>query len=544
MTNAIYSIPRPQNEPVYAYAPGSAEKKLLKDELAKQLKEEIEIPLVIGGKEIKTGKTMKVVAPHDHKHVLGVCHLGGEKEVKQAIKCALAAKREWENMDWHQRAAIFMKAGELISQRYRYKMNAATMLNQSKTCHQAEIDSTCELIDFCRFNSHYMQEIYRRQDLHNDKGTWNRVEFRALEGFVLAVTPFNFTSIAGNLPMSPALMGNVVLWKPASTALLSNYYLMKIFQEAGLPDGVINFLPGRGGSIGDPAVDSPEFAGLHFTGSTSVFKSIWKRSANNIDKYRSYPRIVGETGGKDFIFVHSSANVDEVAVAAVRGSFEYQGQKCSAASRMYVPKSLWPKIKSRMCDMINTIKVGDVTDFRNYMGAVIDENSFDNTMNYINIAKKSKDAKILIGGTGDKKKGYFIQPTVIEALDPHFVTMEEEIFAPVLTVYVYDDKKFVETMDLCDKTSPYALTGSIFANDRKAVAMAEDALRHCAGNFYINDKPTGAVVGQQPFGGARGSGTNDKAGSSVNLLRWTSQRAIKESLVSPLDYGYAFLKEK
>ncbi|MBO4713724.1 MAG: aldehyde dehydrogenase family protein, partial [Fibrobacter sp.] len=435
MTNAIYSIPRPQNEPVYAYAPGSAEKKLLKDELAKQLKEEIEIPLVIGGKEIKTGKTMKVVAPHDHKHVLGVCHLGGEKEVKQAIKCALAAKREWENMDWHQRAAIFMKAGELISQRYRYKMNAATMLNQSKTCHQAEIDSTCELIDFCRFNSHYMQEIYRRQDLHNDKGTWNRVEFRALEGFVLAVTPFNFTSIAGNLPMSPALMGNVVLWKPASTALLSNYYLMKIFQEAGLPDGVINFLPGRGGSIGDPAVDSPEFAGLHFTGSTSVFKSIWKRSANNIDKYRSYPRIVGETGGKDFIFVHSSANVDEVAVAAVRGSFEYQGQKCSAASRMYVPKSLWPKIKSRMCDMINTIKVGDVTDFRNYMGAVIDENSFDNTMNYVNIAKKSKDAKILIGGTGDKKKGYFIQPTVIEALDPHFVTMEEEIFAPVLTVY-------------------------------------------------------------------------------------------------------------
>lgn len=544
MTNAIYSIPRPQNEPVYAYAPGSAEKKLLKDELAKQLKEEIEIPLIIGGKEIKTGKTMKVVAPHDHKHVLGVCHLGGEKEVKQAIKCALAAKREWENMDWHQRAAIFMKAGELISQRYRYKMNAATMLNQSKTCHQAEIDSTCELIDFCRFNSHYMQEIYRRQDLHNDKGTWNRVEFRALEGFVLAVTPFNFTSIAGNLPMSPALMGNVVLWKPASTALLSNYYLMKIFQEAGLPDGVINFLPGRGGSIGDPAVDSPEFAGLHFTGSTSVFKSIWKRSANNIDKYRSYPRIVGETGGKDFIFVHSSANVDEVAVAAVRGSFEYQGQKCSAASRMYVPKSLWKQIKDRMCDMISTIKVGDVTDFRNYMGAVIDENSFDNTMNYINIAKKSKDAKIIIGGTGDKKKGYFIQPTVIEALDPHFVTMEEEIFAPVLTVYVYDDKKFVETMDLCDKTSPYALTGSIFANDRKAVAMAEDALRHCAGNFYINDKPTGAVVGQQPFGGARGSGTNDKAGSSVNLLRWTSQRAIKESLVSPLDYTYAFLKEK
>lgn len=544
MTNAIYSIPRPQNEPVYAYAPGSAEKKLLKDELAKQLKEEIEIPLIIGGKEIKTGKTMKVVAPHDHHHVLGVCHLGGEKEVKQAIKCALEAKREWENMDWHQRAAIFMKAGELISQRYRYKMNAATMLNQSKTCHQAEIDSTCELIDFCRFNSHYMQEIYRRQDLHNDKGTWNRVEFRALEGFVLAVTPFNFTSIAGNLPMSPALMGNVVLWKPASTALLSNYYLMKIFQEAGLPDGVINFLPGRGGSIGDPAVDSPEFAGLHFTGSTSVFKSIWKRSANNIDIYRSYPRIVGETGGKDFIFVHSSANVDEVAVAAVRGSFEYQGQKCSAASRMYVPKSLWKQIKDRMCDMISTIKVGDVTDFRNYMGAVIDENSFDNTMNYINIAKKSKDAKILIGGTGDKKKGYFIQPTVIEALDPHFVTMEEEIFAPVLTVYVYDDKKFVETMDLCDKTSPYALTGSIFANDRKAVAMAEDALRHCAGNFYINDKPTGAVVGQQPFGGARGSGTNDKAGSSVNLLRWTSQRAIKESLVSPLDYGYAFLKEK
>ncbi|MGI6393506.1 MAG: L-glutamate gamma-semialdehyde dehydrogenase [bacterium] len=543
-TNAIFTLPRPQNETVLDYAPGSVEKEILKKELAHQKGIKVDIPLIIGGKEVRTGKTTKVVSPHNHKKVLGECHLGGEKEVNQAIEAAMKAKKNWEEMEWHQRASIFLKAGELLSTKYRPVLNAATMLCQSKTCYQAEIDSACELIDFYRFNAHYLQEIIKTQQVHNSKGVWNRIEYRALEGFVFAVTPFNFTAIAGNLPMSPAIMGNVVLWKPASTSLLSNYYIMKILKEAGLPDGVINFLPGRGGNIGDHAIDSELFSGVHFTGSTAVFGSIWQRIANNIRKYRSYPKTVGETGGKDFIFVHSSANYEEVAVAAVRGAFEYQGQKCSAASRMYVPKSMWKKLKPLLVEMTESIKMGDVCDFRNFMGAVIDKSSFDNTMSYINYAKESSEAKVIAGGSGDSSTGYFIRPTIIETTNPHFKTMEEEIFAPVLSVYVYDDKKYVETMELCDNTSVYALTGSIFATDRNAIVKAEEVLRHCAGNFYINDKPTGAVVGQQPFGGARGSGTNDKAGSHLNLVRWTSPRTVKETFSPPSNYDYPFMKEE
>ncbi|HNW82386.1 MAG TPA: L-glutamate gamma-semialdehyde dehydrogenase [bacterium] len=543
-SNAIFTLTRPENEPVFSYAPGTPERDLLKKELNNQKNQHVEIPMIIGGKEIRTGKTVEVVSPHDYKQVLGVCHLGGEKEVNKAIESAMKAKKEWEEMDWYQRASIFLKAGELLSTRYRYTMNAATMLGQSKTCHQAEIDSACELIDFYRFNAHYLQEIYRTQQIHNSKGVWNRLEYRALEGFVFAVTPFNFTAIAGNLPLSPAIMGNTVLWKPASTSLLSNYYIMQILKEAGLPDGVINFLPGSGGNIGNPAIDSEYLGGIHFTGSTGVFGSMWQRIAGNVRKYRSYPKIVGETGGKDFIFVHSSANVDEVAVAAVRGAFEYQGQKCSAASRMYVPRSMWKELSAVMSDMTESIKMGDVCDFTNFMGAVIDQKSFDTTMAYIAKAKESSEARIIAGGTGDNSKGYFIRPTVIETTNPHFLTMEEEIFAPVMTVFVYDDGKFEETLDICDNTSPYALTGAFFATDRKIIAKAEQMLRHCAGNFYINDKPTGAVVGQQPFGGARGSGTNDKAGSHMNLLRWTSPRAIKESFVSPKKFEYPFMDEK
>jgi 1-pyrroline-5-carboxylate dehydrogenase len=540
-TNAIFTLPRPQNEPVLDYAPGSLEREILKKELVKQKGIQVEIPLIIGGKEIRTGKTVNVVSPHDHRHILGVCHLGGEKEVNMAIEAAMKVKNEWEEMDWHHRASIFLKAGELLSTKYRAVLNAATMLGQSKTCYQAEIDSACELIDFYRFNAHYLQEIYRTQQVHNSKGVWNRIEYRALEGFVFAVTPFNFTAIAGNLPMSPAIMGNVVLWKPASTSLLSNYYIMQILKEAGLPDGVINFLPGSGGNIGDPVIDSELFSGIHFTGSTSVFGSIWQRIASNIRKYRSYPKTVGETGGKDFIFVHSSANFEEVAVAAVRGAFEYQGQKCSAASRMYVPRSMWKKLKPLLAEMTESIKMGDVCDFTNFMGAVIDKKSFDNTMSYIKKSKESSEAGIIAGGAGDSSTGYFVRPTVIETVNPHFITMEEEIFAPVLSVYVYDDNKFEETMELCDTTSPYALTGAIFATDRKAIIKAEAALRHCAGNFYINDKPTGAVVGQQPFGGARGSGTNDKAGSHLNLVRWVSPRTIKETFVPSVSYEYKYM---
>lgn len=540
MSNGIFSVPVPINEPIYDYAPGSKERELLEAELKRQSDIQVEVPVIIGGKEIKTGKTAKMVSPHDHKHVLGTYHQAGEKEVELAIETALKAKEKWENMEWQDRAAIFLRAAELISTKYRYILNAATMLNQSKSAYQAEIDSTCEFADFLRFNVHFMQQIYSEQPV-NSKGMWNRLQYRALEGFVFAVTPFNFTAIAGNLPCSPAMMGNVVLWKPASTSILSNYYLMKLFKEAGLPDGVINFLPGRGGQVGDPVIASKHFSGLHFTGSTGTFKRLWKGIADNIDNYLTYPKIVGETGGKDFIVVHKSADPKQVAVAAVRGSFEYQGQKCSASSRMYVPSNLWSEISKEMKSMLKEIKVGDVKNFRNFMNAVIDENSFDNIMSYIEKVKASDNAEIIFGGEGDKTDGYYVDPTIIVTKDPKSITMEEEIFGPVLTVYVYDGETFDEVLELCDKTSPYALTGAIFARDREVIVEAEKKLKDAAGNFYINDKPTGAVVGQQPFGGARGSGTNDKAGAVFNMLRWTSPRTIKETFCPASDYKYPFM---
>ena len=540
MSNGIFSVPVPFNEPILDYAPGSKERELLEAELRIQSEIKIEVPVIIGGKEFFTGKTSEMICPHDHKHILGTYHQAGPEEVELAIKTAMKAKESWENTPWQDRAAIFLKAAELISTKYRYILNAATMLNQSKSAYQAEIDSTCEIADFLRFNVQFMQQIYSEQPPRNAKGTWNRLEYRALEGFIFAVTPFNFTAIAGNLPTSPAMMGNVVLWKPASTSILSNYYLMQLFKEAGLPDGVINFLPGRGSQVGNPVVASENFSGLHFTGSTGTFNRLWKGIANNIDNYRSYPKIVGETGGKDFIIVHESADPQQVAVAAVRGAFEYQGQKCSAASRMYVPSKLWLKIANSMETIFEEIKMGDVQDFGNFMNAVIDENSFDNIMSYIENVKKSDNAEIFFGGKGDKSRGYFIEPTVIVAKDPHYISMEEEIFGPVLTVYVYDED-FDDILELCDKTSPYALTGAVFARDREVIVKAERKLKDSAGNFYINDKPTGAVVGQQPFGGARGSGTNDKAGAIFNLLRWTSPRTIKETFCPPKDYKYPFL---
>ncbi len=544
MTNAIFTVPKPFNEPVLTYAPGSKEKELLMAEIKRQKSEKLDIPIIVNGEEIRNGNVAEAVCPHNHGHVLATFHQAGEKEVNMAIEAAMNAKKVWEKIAWQDRAAIFLKAAELISTKYRYILNAATMLNQSKNAYQAEIDSACELADFLRFNAYYMQEIYKEQPMYSAQGIWNRVENRPLEGFVFAITPFNFTAIAGNLPTSAALMGNVVIWKPASTAVVSGYYLMKLFEEAGFPKGVINFLPGRGSKVGNPVMASEHLAGIHFTGSTGVFQGMWKTIGDNIQKYRSYPRIVGETGGKDFIFVHKSAAVRETAVAAVRGAFEYQGQKCSAASRMYVPKSLWAPIWKEMEEMLKEIKMGDVEDFTNFVNAVIDESAYDNTMDYINKAKESADAEIAFGGNGDKSKGYFIEPTVVVAKDPHFVTMEEEIFAPVLTVYVYDDDKYEETLEICDGTSPYALTGSIFATCREAVDTAFQMLRQSAGNFYINDKPTGAVVGQQPFGGARGSGTNDKAGSYLNLLRWTSPRTIKETFCPPKCYKYPFMEEK
>ncbi len=541
MTNAIFSIPVPKNEPVLGYAPGSEERKLLQAELEKQYNETVEIPLVINGEHITTGQTTDAVCPHEHSHVLAKAHQAGEKEVQKAIDAALAAKKEWADMHWSDRVSVFLRAAELITTKYRYILNASTMLNQSKNAFQAEIDSAAELADFFRFNAYYLQDIYAEQPMYNPQGMWNRVEYRPLEGFVFAVTPFNFTSIAGNLPTAPTLMGNTVLWKPASTSLLTGWYLMKLFEEAGFPKGVINFIPGRGAKVGNPVLASTHLAGIHFTGSTLTFQSMWKTVGKNIASYRSYPRIVGETGGKDFIFVHNSADPQEVAVAAVRGAYEYQGQKCSAASRMYVPASLWGDIRGRMEKMISEITMGDVKEFKHFMNAVIDEASFDNAMNFINRAKESDDAEVIIGGNGDKSKGYFVEPTVIVAKTPDYETMREEIFAPVLTVFVYNDNKYEETLHLCDTTSMYALTGAVFAHDRKAVQTAFAALRNAAGNFYINDKPTGAVVGQQPFGGARGSGTNDKAGSYLNLIRWSSPRTIKETFIPPKDYRYPFM---
>lgn len=542
MNNTLFSFPKPANEPVLGYAPGSNERKEIRKALDELYNKVTEIPAIIGGKEVKTKDMGEVVMPTENHHVLARYHKVGEKEVKAAIAASMKAHEEWASMPWIDRASVMMKIATLISGKYRYLINAATMLGQGKTTMQAEIDSACELVDFLRYNVCYASQIYSDQPC-SDKGTLNYVTYRPLEGFVFAITPFNFTSIASNLCLSPVLMGNVCIWKPSTTALLSNYILMKIYKEAGLPDGVVNFLPGSGALIGKVAFSDPNLAGVHFTGSTSTFNSFWKSIGDNIANYRTYPKIVGETGGKDFIFVHKSADADQVATAIVRGAFEFQGQKCSAASRAYVPKSLWPKVEKLIGKMLKEIKVGDVRDFSAFVNAVIDEASFDNCMRYIEHAKKSKDAEIVFGGTGDKSKGWFIQPTVIRALDPKYKSMCEEIFGPIITVYVYEDEKYEETLRLCDTTSPYALTGAIFANDRAALRKGADILKYAAGNIYYNDKPTGAVVGQQPFGGARASGTNDKAGSYLNLIRWTSPQAIKETFDPAHNYAYPFISD-
>lgn len=542
MNNAIFKMATPANEPIYGYLKGSKEEKALTAELQRQSENIIEIPLIIDGKEVKTGKIGEFRNPCNHSQILARYHMAGENEVKMAIEAACKAQKIWENVPWQDRAAIAMRIARLLADKYRATVNAAAMLGQGKNIYQAEIDAVCETIDFLRFNASYLTQIYSEQPI-SDAGQMNRLEYRPLEGFVFAISPFNFTSIASNLPMSPAIMGNVVVWKPATTAILSNYYLMKIYQEAGLPDGVINFLPGPGSTIGASVFADPRLAGIHFTGSTSTFNSLWENISKNLTNYRSYPKIVGETGGKDFIFVHESADIETAAVAIVRGSFEYQGQKCSACSRVYAPASKWPDLKNRILNMIADIKMGEVTDYKNFVNAVIDEKSFDSIMGYIEKAKADKACKILAGGKGDKSRGYFIEPTVIETTDPKSLTMREEIFGPVVTIYVYEDSKFEETLKLCDETSPYALTGAIFARDRLAVLKASEMLKYAAGNFYINDKCTGAVVGMQPFGGARGSGTNDKAGCLLNLIRWTSPRAIKENYLAPTDYRYPYMND-
>ncbi|HEX6850417.1 MAG TPA: L-glutamate gamma-semialdehyde dehydrogenase [Candidatus Polarisedimenticolaceae bacterium] len=539
--NGIVHVPVPRNEPVLGYVPGSPERRALKAEAARLAAREIEIAPVIGGRRVRTGAIAKSVMPHDHGHVLATWHKAGRKEVERAVAAARAAFPAWSRMPWDQRAAIFLKAADLLAGPWRPKLNAATMLGQSKTCHQAEIDAACELIDFFRFNVHYMQQIYGEQP-SSVPGMWNTLEYRPLEGFVFAVTPFNFTSIAGNLPTAPAMLGNCVLWKPASSAVYSAHFILELLEEAGLPPGVINFLPGSAGEVGDPALASPELAGIHFTGSTSVFQAMWETVGGNIRRYRGYPRIVGETGGKDFVFAHPSADVPALATALVRGAFEYQGQKCSAASRAYIPKSIWPRVQKAMLSQIAEIRMGDPSDFTNFMGAVIDRGAYQTIKGYIDHAKRSKDAKIVAGGGCDARKGYFIEPTVVLAKRPDFKLMREEIFGPVLTVYVYADKDLDKTMELCDRGSAYALTGAIFSQDRQAIVHMAQALTHAAGNFYVNDKPTGAVVGQQPFGGGRASGTNDKAGSYLNLVRWVSARAIKETFDPPKHFAYPFLQ--
>ena len=540
MNNALFQFARPANEPVKEYRPGSPERNALVKELEKQSNEVVEIPIIIGGKEVRTGDMGEVVMPHNHKHVVAKYHKVSEKEVNMAIEAAMKAKKDWENTPWVERASIMAKIGQLLATKYRARINAACMLGQSKNAFQAEIDSACETIDFFRFNNYYAGNLYSEQP-SSTPDQLNRVEYRPLEGFIMAVTPFNFTSIASNLNMTPALMGNTTIWKPSGTALLSNYHIMQIAMEAGLPAGVVNFLPGKGSLIGNVALNNPNLAGIHFTGSTATFQGLWKGVGMNINNYRSYPRLVGETGGKDFIFAHSSANPREVACAIVRGAFEYQGQKCSAASRAYIPASMWKEVKDIVGDMLSTIKMGDVTDFTNYVNAVIDEASFDNCKGYIDRAKASADAEIVFGGKCDKSVGYFVEPTVILAKTPKYESMAQEIFGPIITIYVYEDAKYEETLELCDTTSPYALTGAIFVNDLKARQLADLKLKYAAGNFYINDKPTGAVVGCQPFGGARASGTNDKAGSALNLYRWISPRCIKETFVPATDYGYPFL---
>jgi 1-pyrroline-5-carboxylate dehydrogenase len=540
MSNTYFKVPAPYNEPVKSYAPGTPERTELQSKLKELQAQKIEIPLIIGGKEIKTGNTAKLRVPHDQSIDLGVYHKAGEKEVNTAIEEALKARKAWSEMPWEHRVTIFQKAADLLAGPWRTTLNAATMIGQSKSAYQSEIDAVAELADFWRFNTAYMVDLMADQP-YSPPGMWNRLEYRALEGFVLAVTPFNFTSIAGNLPTAPAMVGNVALWKPASSAVYSAYFLMKLLEEAGLPAGVINFVPGSGGQVGNPAMASEHLAGIHFTGSTEVFQNMWKTVGDNIHKMKYYPRIVGETGGKDFIFVHKSANVKALVVAAIRGAFEYQGQKCSAASRMYLPKSIWSEFKNRYTSEVAKIKMGKPDNFQNFFNAVIDKAAFESIKAYIDYAKKSGEAEIITGGNCDDSKGNFIDPTTILTTNPKFKTMEEEIFGPVLTIYVYDDNNFEKTLELCDTTSMYALTGAIWAQDRQALVKMTDYLRNAAGNFYINDKPTAAVVGQQPFGGGRASGTNDKAGSAMNLLRWMTVRTIKETFVPPEDWTYPFM---
>jgi 1-pyrroline-5-carboxylate dehydrogenase len=541
MLKGFFKVPQPVNEPILNYAPASKERQLLKNALHDARSEVIDIPMYIGGREIYTDKKVNINPPHDHQHLLGTYNQGTKEHVSDAINAAFAAKTAWENLPWEQRAAIFLKAADLIAGPYRYKLNAATMLGQSKNAFQAEIDAACELIDFLRFNVKYMSEIYEQQPPVSPKGSWNRLEQRPLEGFVFALTPFNFTAIAGNLPSSAAMMGNVVVWKPSNTQIYSANVLMQIFREAGLPDGVINLVYVSGPEAGEVIFNHPNFSGIHFTGSTTVFQDIWKTIGNNIHKYKTYPRIVGETGGKDFILVHGSADAEASSTAILRGAFEYQGQKCSAASRVYIAASVWPKIKELLTRDLKSIKIGPTEDFGNFINAVIDEKSFDKLAGYIDKAKNDKGLEIIAGGNYDKSKGYFIEPTVLVTKDPYYITMCEELFGPVLTIYVFEDNDFEKTLDIIDNTSIYALTGAVLAQDRYALAKATHALRNAAGNFYVNDKCTGAVVGQQPFGGARGSGTNDKAGSMINLLRWVSPRVIKETFDPPKDYRYPFL---
>lgn len=543
MSFGFFNVPKPINEPVLNYAPGSKERTLLKAALAEARAKQIDVPMYIGGKEVRTDKKVAMRPPHDHQHILGHYNQGDASHVKQAIDAALAAKAKWAALPWEHRAAIFLKAAELIAGPYRYKLNAATMLGQSKNAFQAEIDSACEIIDFLRFNVYYMAEIYQHQ-VDSSKGIWNQLEQRPLEGFVFALTPFNFTAIAGNLPTSAAMMGNVVVWKPSNTQIYSANILMDIFREAGVPDGVINLVFVSGPQAGEVIFNHRDFAGIHFTGSTEVFQDIWETIGKNMKKFRSYPRIVGETGGKDFIVIHPSADVDVANVAVLRGAFEYQGQKCSACSRLYVPKSLWPALKERMLRDMATFKMGPTEDFGNFVNAVIDEKSFDKLAKYIDNAKKDSSVEVIAGGQYDKSKGWFIEPTVIVTKDPKYVTMCEELFGPVLTLFVYEDSKYEETLEIIDGTSDYALTGAVIAQDRYAIELTAQKLQNAAGNFYINDKCTGAVVGQQPFGGARGSGTNDKAGAMQNLMRWVSTRTIKETFDPPKDYRYPFLDKE
>ena len=546
MSSGRFITPKPFNETIRDYGPGSEDKRLLKQELKRQAENPVEIPMIIGGREVRSGKTGRIACPHDHAKVLGAYHLGSSDAVGRAIRAAAGAKSAWQRLPWEDRAAVFLKAADLLAGPHRYEMNAATMLGQSKTVYQAEIDAVCELADYLRFNVSYVCRIYTGQPEANPPGSWNKLEYRPLDGFVFAIAPFNFTSIGGNLPTAPAMMGNTVVWKPASSAVLSAHYFMKILLEAGLPDGVINMVPGSGAEMADPVIDHRDLAGVHFTGSTATFTGIWHRVAGNLKNglYRNYPRLVGETGGKDFILACPDAGLDELAVAMFRGAFEYQGQKCSAASRAYIPASLWPDVRARLSTLAESVRVGDVTDFRTFMGAVIDRAAFDKVAGYIEHARSSPEADVVIGGQCDDKVGYFIRPTVITTSSPKFRGLEEEIFGPVLTVYVYDDKRFEETLTLIDETSPYALTGSIFGKNRGLIRLALDRLVQAAGNVYINDKPTGAVVGQQPFGGGRLSGTNDKAGGYFNLLRWTSPQAVKENFLPARDIAYPHMAEE